>query len=117
MPNGPWSYDPHLDLPLAEGGVGDIDGDGDGIPDGRAVGVADVDPATGGDHDPVEFAVGRRVVYGRAAAQDVDAVVQAAEQSGVVEVAGLLPVMRHDRVRIGDQQGAPRLPVFVPGFG
>src|SRR5580658_7525104 len=117
MPNGPWSYDPHLDLPLAEGDVGDIDSDGDGIPDGRAVGVTDVDPATGGNHDPVELAVGRWVVDGGAAAQEVDAVVQAAEQPVVVEVVGLLAVMRHDRVRIGDQQGAPRLPVFVPRFG
>src|SRR5580693_4298745 len=57
---------------LAEGYVDDVDGDRDGIPDRGAVGVADVDPAAGRDHDPVELAVGRRVVHGRAAAQDVD---------------------------------------------
>ena len=102
---------------LAEGYVDDVDGDGDGIPGWGAVGVADVDLAAGGDHDPVELAVGRRVVHGRAAAQDVDAVVKAAEQPGVVEVVSLLAVVRHDRVRVGDQQGAPGLPVLVPGSG
>src|SRR5271165_7313830 len=88
MPNGPWSYGSHKGLPLAEGDVGDVDGDGDGIPDWGAVGVADVDAAAGRDHDPVELAVGRRVVHGGSAAQDVDGVVQPAEQPCVVEVVG-----------------------------
>src|SRR5208282_6497242 len=92
MPNGPWSYGSHKGLPLAEGDVGDVDGDGDGIADRGAVGVADVDAAAGRVYDPVELAVGRWVVHGRSAAQDVDGVIQAPQQPGAVEVVGLLAV-------------------------
>ena len=77
-----------MDLPLAEGDVGDNDSEGDGIPNGRAVGVTDVDAVMGGDHDPVELAVGRRVVHRRAADQDIDALVQADDQPLVARLAG-----------------------------
>jgi hypothetical protein len=78
--------------------------------------VADVEPA-GGDHDPVELAVLRRVPHRGAAAQDVRGIAEPPQQAGVVEVAGLLAGVRHDHARVGDQQAAPHLFVLVPGLG
>ncbi len=46
----------------AAGDVGDVDGDRGRVQDRGPVGVADVDPAAGQDHDLVELAVLRRVV-------------------------------------------------------
>src|SRR4029077_16086141 len=57
----------------------------------------------------------RRVVHGRPAAQDVHRVIEPAQQPGGVEVTGLLPGVRDDAVRVGDQQAAPHLPVLPPG--
>ena len=68
-------------------------------------------------HDPVGLAVARGVVRCGVAAQNVDGVAQAPQQPGVVKVVGLLAVVRHDGVRVGNQQGAPRQPVLVPGLG
>ena len=46
-----------------------------------------------------------------------NAVIEAPEQPGVVEVVRLLPGMGHDSVRVGHQQPPPPLPVLVPGPG
>jgi hypothetical protein len=43
--------------------------------------------------------------------------VEPPQQVGVVELVGLLADVRHDHVRVGDQQAAPHLSVLVPGLG
>ncbi len=101
----------------AEGEVADVDGDRERAAVGGAIGVADIDPAAGRDHDPVEPAVLRRVVHGGPAAEDVDRIVQPAQQPGAVEVVGLLAMVGHDAVRVGDQQRAPGVPALTPGPG